>query len=208
MCLCLGELKLKFTSGGFQCPNFSDKAQPYTGQCLRHFSASSCLVCSFWPSRWCSSLQKLSSVSVFPLSLQFLRWNFRKCQIQPGPSMTDKDAIPTTEECKSCGSPSAEELGESKGASGKLILNLSCCRNHLLCLRQPCCFGSVDKLQLEWVPAWLRQCSHLLQSYQKITSELHVSIDQEEGLLNDDQELNPTKKQRSNFFGMWNCISG
>lgn len=28
--------------------------------------------------------------------------------------MTDKDAIPTTEEGKNCGTPSAEELGESK----------------------------------------------------------------------------------------------
>lgn len=75
-----------------------------------------------------------------------------------------------------------------------LILNLSCCRNHLFCLRQCCCFGSVDKLQLEEVPAWLRQHSHFLQSDQKVTSELHVSIDLEEGLLNDDQNLNPTKK--------------
>lgn len=59
---------------------------------------------------------------------------------------------------------------------------------------QPCCFGSMDKLQLEEVPAWLRQFSHLLQSYQKVTSELYISIDLEEGLLNDDHKLNPTKK--------------
>lgn len=32
--------------------------------------------------------------------------------------MTNRDAIPTTEECKDCGNPSAEGLGESKGANG------------------------------------------------------------------------------------------
>lgn len=44
-----------------------------------------------------------------------------KFQKGPNPAslcMTSKDAIPTTEECKNCGNPSAEELGESKGASG------------------------------------------------------------------------------------------
>lgn len=82
------------------------------------------------------------------------------------------------------------------------INSVSCCRNHL------CWFGSVDKLQLEEVPAWLRQCN-LLQSYQEVTAELCISIDLEEGLLKDDHKFNPTKKKRqNNFFGMWKSISG
>lgn len=78
---------------------------------------------------------------------------------------------------------------------------MSRCRNHL------CWFGSVDKLQLEEVPAWLRQCN-LLQSYQEVTAELYISTDLEEGLLNDDHKSNPTKKWQNNFFGMWKSISG
>lgn len=50
----------------------------------------------------------------------------------PGLCMPNKDAIPTTEECKNCGNPSAEELGESKEPVVWLILTLSCCRNNLL----------------------------------------------------------------------------
>lgn len=177
--------------------------------CLHHFSASSWLVSSSWPSRWYSILQKLSSVSVFSLSSQLLRWNFRKCQIQPGLRMTDRDAIPTTEECKNCGNPSAEELGESKGANRMVNSEPVMLQKSSLLPKAALLFWQHGQTAAGGsLPAWLRQCSHLLQSYQKLTSELHISIHLEEGLLNDDHELNPTKKWQSNFFGMWKSISG
>lgn len=122
LCLCLGELKLSSPQVDFCVYSaWTEWQSPALDRttCLHHCSASSRLACSFWPSRWYSILQKLSSVSVFSLSLQLLRWNFRKCQIQPGLCKTNKDAIPPPQRsARTCGNPSAEELAESKRANG------------------------------------------------------------------------------------------
>lgn len=97
-------------------------------------NTSSGLVCFSWSSRWYGMLQRPPSVSVFSLWLQLLRWNFRKCQIQPGLCMIMKDAIPTTEKGKNCHNRSAESLERPREAAVWLTLKLSCCRSPLFCL--------------------------------------------------------------------------
>ena len=85
-----------------------------------------------------------------------------------------------------------------------LTPKLSRCRNLLFCLMQPCCFGSVDKLQLEEAPAWWREYNPHLQSYAKSRWELYISMDLEEGLLKD--SINSTQPKNDTVTSLGFCL--
>lgn len=129
LCLCLGELKLSSPQVDFCVYSaWTEWQSPALDRttCLHHCSASSRLACSFWPSRWYSILQKLSSVSVFSLSLQLLKWNFRKCQIQPGPVWLTRMPSPHHRGVQELvATPQQRSLRRAREPMVQLILNLS-----------------------------------------------------------------------------------
>lgn len=150
LCLCPGELKFKFTSGRFLCPQCLDTV---TKPSLRQDKVC---ITSALPPGWRPPFGQADGTAVCrscPVCLCFLchysSWDeiSESAKSSQASVWLTRMPSPPQRSVRTVATPQQRSLERAREPVVWLILDLSCCRNHLFCLRQPCCVGSVAKLQ-------------------------------------------------------------